>query len=445
MKQKSFPYKSLSVIAVSIFILSTCYFCTTNDEATDLYMSQMEYKNNEKLTICSKSSFKGLKQVRIFNALDNTLLEEINIQSSSTVTQPVSQETANDNCDGFEVATFDLANKGNGLYFIEFNDSKERQFFIQREILKPETDCKIGVVFPNFTWQAYNAYGGASLYSIPPPESGVSVKRPLKNPEKYHRPEATLSFIQVLLQEKKCFVPLSNSGMNANLDWQTLDLIILTGHDEYWTEEMMESITSWVNGGGKLAVFSGNTAWWRLGVHGNLIRREGYWHKTQTPEESLTGLSFRFAGYPIKRRFSEEKTAREAGLSPNVYEQSGGMQVIDANHPIFHATDLKNADWFGKSTDLVAVEVDGIPIDENSHALKTKATMAFPENIQILASGWAHRKNFHHVGMIVDFSLGKGHVVNAGSIGWFQSLENNSVTQKIFTNTIDYLYPENTL
>ncbi len=47
-------------------------------------------------------------------------------------------------------------------------------------------------------------------------------------------------------------------------------LLISAGHDEYWSEAMRRNIEAFVENGGNVAFFSGNTCWWRVHfVEGN--------------------------------------------------------------------------------------------------------------------------------------------------------------------------------
>ena len=79
-------------------------------------------------------------------------------------------------------------------------------------------------------------------------------------------------------------------------------LLVSAGHDEYWSDAMRGAVEQWVDGGGNLAVFSGNTMWWRVAFDGGglAFRRLHQWgadpEGRTEPETRLLGASFRNGG-----------------------------------------------------------------------------------------------------------------------------------------------------
>ncbi|NEE60071.1 hypothetical protein G3M55_88050, partial [Streptomyces sp. SID8455] len=41
-------------------------------------------------------------------------------------------------------------------------------------------------------------------------------------------------------------------------------LLVVNGHDEYWSMEMRDSVEAFARRGGNLAFFAANTAWWQM-------------------------------------------------------------------------------------------------------------------------------------------------------------------------------------
>ena len=204
---------------------------------------------------------------------------------------------------------------------------------------------------------------------------------------------------------------------------------------------MRVKVENWVRNGGKLLIFGGNTCWWRVEKKGDFIKREIVFFKTNLQEEKLTGLSFRFAGYPIHNTYNL-KSAIQAGFNEIDFKNSGGMKVLDSSHPIFYKTDLKNNDMFGIESKVLDNEADGIPIEPKTNKIVSEFKQMFPKNIKILASGWATRPKgkFNYFGSIVEFNLGKGKVMNFGSIGWANSIaKNDHIVKTIISNAIKYI------
>jgi hypothetical protein len=124
--------------------------------------------------------------------------------------------------------------------------------------------------------------------------------------------------------------------------------LVTAGHDEYWTAECRERTEEFVAGGGNVLVFGGNTCWWRTEVRDGELRVAkdeanpvvgDLWWRTDRPEASLIGLSFRHGG-----------ASWLAGRPPTSYEfRPDGDALLDG-------VDLAA---FAELTDLAGYEVDG--------------------------------------------------------------------------------------
>jgi hypothetical protein len=81
------------------------------------------------------------------------------------------------------------------------------------------------------------------------------------------------------------------------------DVLIVAGHSEYWTARQRDRIEAFVDAGGKLAIFSGNTAFWK-------VRFENCASKTTARRSSATSGR---ASRPIPSRRSIRNSARICG------------------------------------------------------------------------------------------------------------------------------------
>jgi len=170
------------------------------------------------------------------------------------------------------------------------------------------------------------------------------------------------------------------------------DVVLLVGHSEYWSGPQRDRLEAFVDGGGRLAIFSGNTAFWKvrwedqgrtLVCHKwngetaeNVAPREAthLWSHPMfaRPEAAITGLSFIFGGY------------HRLGLC--AARGQGGYTVYRPEHWALQGADLYWGDVIGDEVPLVGYENDGCAItfgDDGRPAPRT--ILGVPENLEIIA------------------------------------------------------------
>ena len=170
---------------------------------------------------------------------------------------------------------------------------------------------------------------------------------------------------------------------------------ILVGHSEYWSAGQRDQLERFVDGGGRLAIFSGNTAFWKVrfedqgarfichkwrGFEADPITAEHPEQATHLwshqafarPEAAITGLSFLFGGY------------HRLGLC--VARGAGGYTVYDETHWALAGADLFYGDVIGAGLPLLGYENDGCRLQFNDDGrLSPVATLGVPENLEIIA------------------------------------------------------------
>ena len=128
------------------------------------------------------------------------------------------------------------------------------------------------------TWQAYNAYGGNSLYKCTvacPPGNPLTYKAAFK--VSYNRPVTTAvdsstswfrnaEYAMVRFVERMGY----NATYASQIDTEASPalirnhkIFISSGHDEYWSKNQRNNVTAARNAGVNLAFFSGNEIFWR--------------------------------------------------------------------------------------------------------------------------------------------------------------------------------------
>lgn len=284
------------------------------------------------------------------------------------------------------------SNKQSYIIFVVRNDSKPTDILFQ---------------LPVTTYQAYNAWGGKSLYDH---NSGdgmswgsneghravkVSFNRPYAastNPKAANGMGAGEFLTNV--QPANEGYPIKSSGWDynmvrwlekngydisysTNIDTHTSPnklknhkIFISQGHDEYWTKEMRDHVISARDNGVNLAFFGANIAYWQMRLEPsnitNTLNRTIVCYKNANADPvdgKLTTVNFRDP--PIL-----EPEAAFIGSQYFTDRVDADIIISNAAHPIFKGTHLKNGD---KLKGLLGYETDGITKDS-------------PKNIEVLTS-----------------------------------------------------------
>ncbi|HTD64816.1 MAG TPA: IPT/TIG domain-containing protein, partial [Verrucomicrobiae bacterium] len=129
------------------------------------------------------------------------------------------------------------------------------------------------------TWQAYNWWGGKSLYGTFNFNTGSSgfgndIAGPAAGVVSFDRPYAThpfngweLEMVRYLERSGRDVTYASNVDVHANpnlLLSPRRSVFLSVGHDEYWSGEMRANVTNARDSGVNLAFFSGNAVYFRI-------------------------------------------------------------------------------------------------------------------------------------------------------------------------------------
>ncbi|HEY6881837.1 MAG TPA: N,N-dimethylformamidase beta subunit family domain-containing protein, partial [Polyangiales bacterium] len=321
------------------------------------------------------------------------------------------------------------------------------------------------------TYQAYNFTGGGSLYHVakdhagkprfdlmqrpePMHERPVGLKVSLLRPgngtggdawhqeiDPYDRGSARntfehwdapfISFLEQAGYQVDYCVDL-DVHQDANL-LKPYRLLICAGHDEYWSAQQRRNTESFLQAGGNVAFFTGNTCWWRVhyvdGDTAMVCDKRGHdeWHRTE-PEDSLTGVSYRHAGGWWQSR-----------------RVTLGYTVQFADHWVYAGTGLREGSVFGADPDqpLVGYECDGTPYtrDGTGRAVPAyKAKCGTPPGFVILgvaelSKAWPSRYG-QGATMGVFSVAGGGTVFNAATTDWAKLLDRDEAVAQITHNVV---------
>jgi hypothetical protein len=208
------------------------------------------------------------------------------------------------------------------------------------------------VVAPVNTWEAYNEWGGKSLYSNPQSAKVVSFDRP------YRLDDAQLPW--------RLEYPLARfleaSGLeadyvtDADLDADPMQLtryhaVVFAGHSEYWTLRMRAGLEYALGHGVDAAVLGGNTLYWQIryrdGTHRSLVE---YRSASDDPDPNAKTKTVRWRDLPL---------ARPECNVLGIEWQGGGSESGAGNHYDYVVASTKSP-WFAGTGLTVGARLKGL-------------------------------------------------------------------------------------
>jgi N,N-dimethylformamidase beta subunit-like protein/hemolysin type calcium-binding protein len=139
------------------------------------------------------------------------------------------------------------------------------------------------------TWQAYNGWGGGSLYEFNSPNgrraAKVAFDRPYQQPLE-QRPEA-LEVPLARFLERNGYDVAYQADVDTARDPGSLvgrKTLVVAGHSEYWSKGMRDSFESARDAGIDLAFFGANAAYWQVRYEEDFRTIVGYKNPAWDPE-----------------------------------------------------------------------------------------------------------------------------------------------------------------
>ncbi|MGC5343540.1 N,N-dimethylformamidase beta subunit family domain-containing protein [Streptomyces sp. DT171] len=314
---------------------------------------------------------------------------------------------------------------------------------------RPGAGSPILVSVPFATWRAYTHAGqpGRGLYYTEQPDRAarVSFASPGGGPPPERWEEGLLRWLPGAGYDVDFC-----SGLDLHDGDELLShyrLLVVNGHDEYWSSEMRDSVEAFARRGGNLAFFAANTAWWQMRLEDD--RRTMVCHRdavtdpltatdprrvtiewssspVDRPENTMTGVSFRRGagawgeGMAVMRK--DAYTARFAG------------------HWVFDGTGLTDGDSFARGA--LGYETDACALEWTGDVPRATGTDGTPASFVVLATAdLRHWRAYGQGGAATMgvFRLGAGTVFNAATINWGSVLDDDPVVDRITRNVLDRL------
>ena len=182
-----------------------------------------------------------------------------------------------------------------GQYLIKL-ESPDRVASFVPLLIRGVQKSEITFVSSVLTWQAYNQWGGSSLYK------GADGKRETKATSvSFDRPYDGDGAGQFRYMEEPLIQMMEKLGLDINYITD-IDLdrkptinsasIAFGGHSEFWTESMRAAIEKSINSGTNLLIFGGNTAYAKTVLTGRVLNNRIPYREIDKPESLFIGSQF---------------------------------------------------------------------------------------------------------------------------------------------------------
>ena len=314
-----------------------------------------------------------------------------------------------------------------GSYLIKLVASSGEAHYVPLTVRRDTAIGSLVVVSAVTTWQAYNPWGGCSLYECfdgPGRSTVVSFDRPYARSYNWGSADfLTHELPLIALIEELGIdtayvtdIDLHTSGLGENDDVDAVfadrTALLTTGHDEYYSTAMRNTLERARAAGVNLAFFGSNAVYRHIRLEPNA----GGVPYRQMPNYRLA------SGDPLTDDDPEQSTVQwrnpplnrpESALIGVQYFAAGvtaALRVVNPSNWVFDEVEVRAGSTFKK---LVSIEADGLgPSD------------ATPENLEVLAAGPVRYlgNEYDHAMTYYSHESGAG-VFATGTIAWINALD----------------------
>jgi hypothetical protein len=266
-----------------------------------------------------------------------------------------------------------------GAYLLRLEASNGHQRYVPLIVRSASAEGKVLLMHGAATWQAYNLWGGRSLYEGPDGSYGsrsyaVSFDRPYDGVGAgkflvYERAAVALA--------ERLRLPLAyTTGIDVHRDPKVLDgarAVFSLGHDEYWTPEQRRYVTRARDAGTNLAFLGANTCFRRIRLNPSATGadRMVVCYKSAYREDPLYGRHAALVTTDYRAAPAANPESSMTGVLYEGYPTDAPFVVHAADHWLFDGTGVRNGDRFEH---LIGVEYDRVTPDQPT-----------PRPLQILA------------------------------------------------------------
>jgi hypothetical protein len=345
---------------------------------------------------------------------------------------------------------------------VQAGPASSEAFFVVRSATSGK-DARILLQLATNTYNAYNNWGGYSLYAYNGRDKVQGRRVSFDRPPASQFRNWELPFIAWAEANGYSLDYAVNSDLEFHPELLARHRLVLSvGHDEYWSAPMRDHLEDFIAKGGNVAFFSGNTCCWQVRSEEQgralvcwkqafaddpvyksddhrLLSTLWSHHRVKRPENRLTGVGFLFGGYHISHG--------------QFMEGPGSFTVHRPEHWLFAGTGLKEGDAFGGKDTIVGYECDGCEFAIRDGKPEPTHRDGTPESFVILATAparwhpddceWYDRwekGRLGHAGVGTYTKPGGGTVVTVGTTDWSHGLRgHDAVVEGVTKNVLDRL------
>ena len=363
---------------------------------------------------------------------------------------------------GYYEATLKCSDAGGKWTHRSRRTAESTVWFVLRSA-EPGTKSKILLQLCTNTYDAYNNWGGFSLYAYNGLSNNQGHKVSFDRPGGSQFARWELPFVEWADRNGYALEFAANSDLEFRPEiLSNYKLVLSVGHDEYWSTPMRDNLEGYIAKGGNVAFFSGNTCCWQVrsedGGRALTCWKENFskdpvwqqkdrsslatlWshHLLKRPENQMTGVGFLWGGYQISHG--------------QFMDGPGAYTVYRPEHWILEGTGVKKGDMFGGKDTIVGYECDGCEIEMKEGLPVPTHRDGTPPGFTILAmcpakwhpddSAWYEKWEMGRVGQSVLGTYtkpGGGTVFTTGSTDWSHGLKGKDpVVERVTRNILKKL------
>ena len=294
------------------------------------------------------------------------------------------------------------------------------------------------------TYQAYNVWGGKSLYGTiesPADTANKAMKVSFNRPYWGDTTNGAADFLtwempMVRFLEGEGYDVAYATSVDIDRD-STLarshKAFLSVGHDEYWSWKMRDNVEGARDAGVNLGFFSGNVSYWQIRYEPSAI--------TGDDSRTMVGYKEFWANDPIQPSYLKTNEFRYDPVNRSE-DQMIGVEFItqarppfvveDASHWVFSGTGLHNGDVlaYPDGSGFLGYEVDAI--GPNS-----------PANVQRLGHSQVNSRGANFSDMTSYRATSGATVFSTGSIGWDETLpQTKQITRNVLARFLSNAFAD---
>jgi len=307
-----------------------------------------------------------------------------------------------------------------GVYVVKLVREDNLQRYVPFFVRDPHPASELMVIIPTFTWQAYNAWGGTSLYDDKPGVTGVGRGFQASFDRPYYR---NFGAGHLMDDEQGLILWLEAQGLDVTyVTDEEMDrsgealshakVMVMSGHDEYWTRTQRDRADKAQAEGRSIINLGANQAYWQVRLEpspdGRLDRIITCYKGDKRDPVGIKSqdVTTKFRDLPTKR---PENELLGVMFSARWHQFAHPVVITKEDHWALEGTGLKNGDTLWRAN---GYEQDQVVQNGKS-----------PANLDVLAESPAlSLQGAFGFGQMVVFRKGNAWVFSAGGIDFVHTL-----------------------